>query len=184
MKLTLATFLLMLSISAFSNPLGETYISENACPGEGCCYGYDNWAVNKDTSVFSKPEINSSIIANIKANSEFKTITGEIHIIPGIAKVTGQPYKESKEVNSKDPVYILDYVGEGRTRIYQNGKFYITKIATSKEQCPEKHDWRRCWVEVLKEPVVTFWWVKIKFGKNEGWVQIKDNNIGQTNACY
>jgi len=65
---------------------------------------------------------------------------------------------------------------EGRTRIYQNEKFYITKIATTKKECEEKNDWRRCWVEVVKEPK-SFWWVKIRYKGAFGWVLIEHENI-------
>lgn len=174
MRTSLLLLLLFLSFQAFAKDLAEPYISEGACPFEGCSYG--EWNVQKQTNIYLKPNKNSKIIGTLNPGESVTALTGNLYVYAGIAKITGNPYKESKDLNIDEMVYILDYVGEGRTRIYQNGKFYITKIATTNDQCKDKNDWRRCWVEVVKEPE-SFWWVKVQYKKSIGWVLIEKGNI-------
>ena len=178
MKSSLLLFLLI-SFQVFAEELAEPYISEGACPFEGCKYG--KWHVQKETNVYLNPDKKSKTIGLLKPDRSITALTGNVHVYAGIAKIIGEPYMESKKLKSDQLVYILDYVGEGFTRIYQNGDFFITVIATSKNECEKLFgwsviDWRACWVEVIKEPE-SFWWVKIKFNNSVGWVLIENENI-------
>lgn len=175
----LSIIILFFTFPALGADISELYISENVCPFEGCTYG--EWHVQKETTIYAEQNIESKNIGLLKPKSIVTTITGNVHIIPGKAEITGKPYHESQDLDPNKIILILDYVGEGRTRIFQNGKFYITKIATDNKLCKNKSDWRRCWVNILKKPS-SKWWVKIKFNQSFGWVLIQNGNIKPIDA--
>ncbi|MCP3674721.1 MAG: hypothetical protein GY829_09690 [Gammaproteobacteria bacterium] len=170
----LLTLILFLSMPALGIDITDLYISENTCPFEGCAYG--EWHVQKETIIYSEQSIESEVLGKLEPATTVVTLTGNVHVVPGKAKIIGEPYHESPDLDPNKVVLILDYVGEGRTRIFQDGKFHITKIATDNSQCKNKSDWRRCWVKIIKKPSST-WWVKIKYKQSFGWVLIHSGNI-------
>lgn len=98
-------------VSQFSfADLDEPYISERVCPFEGCSYG--EWDVQKETNIYSKPNKDSEIIGTLNSGESVTALTGNVYVYAGIAKITGNPYKESKGLNPDELVYILDYVVE------------------------------------------------------------------------
>ncbi len=174
MKLILFTFLVLFSITTSAEEIGSLYISKDVCPFEGCSYG--DWRVHQLTSVYAEASKQSQVISKLPPETTVKTLTGDVHVIPGEAKMKGLPYDRTLGLDPAKLIYILDDVAEGQTRISQNGNFYITKIATSKKRCLGKPDGRRCWVDVLKEPV-SMWWVKVHVAQLDGWVLVENNNL-------
>lgn len=174
MKKVFLTLSLFFSPCVFSDGPGDIYIHEGACPFEGCSYGV--WDVIKPATVFSGPASALDKLGVLEPGSRVTVLTGSLYVTPGEARIISEPYGESRKLDRNLPVYILDYTGEGRTRIFQNGNFYITKIATTRDQCIEKYDARRCWVDVIKEPE-SKWWVKIIYKNTNGWVLVEDANI-------
>jgi hypothetical protein len=151
------------------------YISKGACSFEGCAYG--EWKVRKPTQVHTQPDLKSAVILELKPGDVATTSTGEVHVIPGLARMISGPYKDVVVFDPIELVYILDYLGEGYSRIYHKGKYLETKIARTKTECQKDPNWRRCWVEVLKEPV-SDWWVLVQIRSGvEGWVLVEDGNL-------
>jgi hypothetical protein len=168
LTISFATLFAFVSI-AVAEELSTPYIVENACPFEGCTFG--EWSVLKNAMVHEAPNKNSKVVTTLIAGSVITVETGVIYVTPGRAIVTGKPYRTASSINPKEEVLLLDYIGEGYSRIYQGGIYYETKIAREKNQCKDNPNWRYCWVEVIEEPIVK-WWVKVKDKKIEknGWV--------------
>jgi len=154
---------------AESDPLPVPFVKKGACPFEGCTYGI--WDVLKDTFVYEKPDKKSREIGQVQLGEKVRALTGNIYVIPGRAKVTGRPHRSASNLNPEEEIFILDYVGEGYSRVFQDGIYAEVKIARSKNRCKSNPNWRYCWVEVIEEPFVN-WWVFIKSldGKTKGWV--------------
>ncbi len=147
------------------------YIVENSCPFEGCSFGM--WEVLKEAPVYKGTSDNSEIVGKLVTGTKANIETGVSYIIPGEARITGEPYKTAKKLDRNKLVFILNYIGEGYSRVYQNGNIIETKVARTKNQCTENPNRRYCWVEVLQEPI-EHWWVKVK---DLGWVSMEGNPL-------
>ena len=161
-----------------ADELSIPFVVKDACPFEGCTFG--KWKVLKDVSVYKDPNLDSEIVHKLTAGTMANVETGIINVVPGRATVIGKPYKTASGIDPNKEILILDYIGEGYSRIYQGGTFYETKVARKKDQCSKEPNWRYCWVEVLEEPVVK-WWVKVKSEK-VGWVLMEDEVLKPINA--
>jgi hypothetical protein len=169
----------VLCTSTYAAELGEVYVQRNACPFEGCAFG--DWPVKKLSVVYSEPRSTSKHVGALEPGSNVRVVTGDVHVVPGIAEIVGKPYGTTKDLDPKSVVYLLDPVGEGRRRVYQNGTFYVTKVAASNSECEPNQDSRRCWVKVLKEPKVS-WWVKVQLPVGTGWVLVEGGNLVPTDS--
>ena len=172
---------LLISLVIFSSLLSAEELSipfvvKDACPFEGCAFGM--WEITKNTPVYKKPNIESDIYSNLVPGTKANVETGILYVVPGKAKVIGEPYRLPFEIKINETIYILDYIGEGYSRIFYNGIFDETKIARTKERCSRRPNWRYCWVEVLEEPKVK-WWVKVK---DLGWVFMEGNPLKPIDA--
>ena len=170
----LFSVLLIASTNLFAGELDIPYVVKDACPFEGCTFG--EWEVLEDTDVFASPNISSTLVSNLKKGSKVHVITGIEYITPGEARITGKPHSDS--IDPSKPVLILNYLGEGYSQIFHNGKFIDTKIARTKTRCAENPNWRYCWVEVLQEPF-SAWWVKVK---DLGWVLMNSRSLKPIDA--
>ena len=168
--------ILSASTSIYAEELEVPFIVKDACPFEGCTYG--EWEVIGDTNVFHSPNKESMIVGKLKKGSKAYVLTGVEYIIPGEAKITGKPYSHTEDFDPSRQVYILNYLGEGYSHIFHNGKYFDTKIARTKSQCAQTPNWRYCWVKVLREPISN-WWVNVR---NMGWVLIKPQSLKPTDA--
>lgn len=155
--------------------LGDVYVEKDDCASELL---FGDWPVKKRTVVHGAPSVDSKQVGTLEPDTTVSTLACEVHVIPGQARIVGQPYKTTRDLDPKEVVYILDSFEGGRTRVFQNGIFYITKIATSTTQCEGKDDPYRCWAKVLKEPEFSSW-IKIKTTGTGGygWVLIGNGNI-------
>ena len=145
------------------------YISKGACPFEGCTYG--KWPVLKRVEVYADPNLTSDVVTVLNTGEEVMAVTGDVYVVPGRAMIVGEPHRSAVDLDRNKEILILDYVGEGYSRVFQNGRYSLVKIARSKAQCQENPSWRYCWVEVLQD-AVSQWWVFVKTldGKYQGWV--------------
>jgi hypothetical protein len=158
--LTLAIF----SANLYAEELKIPFTVENACPFEGCTFS--EWNVISDTNVFQLPDENSSITGKLSAGTKANIVTGVSYVIPGEAIVIGKPYSHAEIFLPNKKIYILNYLGEGYSQVFVEGQFIDTKITREKNRCSDKPNWRYCWVNVIREPVIK-WWVNVK---DKGWV--------------
>ena len=178
MRLVSVMAALLMCGSAFGATLGDVFIERNDCSNEIL---FGPWPVKKQTIVYGEPRIDSKQLGMLEPNTSVTTLACEAHIIPGIAQIVGKPYETTKDLDPNQVVYILDSFEGGRTRVFQNGTFYITKIATKIGQCDERDDSRRCWAKVLKEPSGQTWIkVEMPVGGAVGWIPFGVVNIQPT----
>jgi len=174
--ISFSIIILCLTNFARAESLPVPYVAKGACPFEGCTYGI--WYVLKDTYVYEKPDKKSLEIGQVKQGEKVRAVTGNVYVIPGRAKVTGKPHSSASNLDPEKEIFILDYMGEGLSRVFQDGIYAEVKIARSKNRCKDDPNWRYCWVEVIEEPIST-WWVYIESldGKIKGWVLMEDEAL-------
>jgi len=152
------------------------FVVEGACPFEGCTFG--EWDVFRDANVLQHPNINSKVTGKLSAGKKANIVTGISYVIPGEAIVTGKPYSHADIMAPNKKIYISNYLGEGYSQVFLDGKFVTTKIALKKNRCLDKLNWRYCWVRVIREPVVK-WWVNVK---DRGWVLMDGKTLEAIDA--
>jgi len=165
----------------YPEQLPVPYIARGACPFEGCSYGV--WEVLKEVPVYEKPSSGSVETGRLHPGEIIAATTGDVHVIPGRARATGTPHSSAEMLDPEKEIYILDYIGEGYSRVFQDGAFAEVKIARSKNQCDRDPNMRYCWAEVLEEPVVN-WWVSVESAKGgfKGWVSMQGNPLQPIDA--
>jgi hypothetical protein len=144
----------------------EVYIDKEACPYEGCFYGF--WRADEDFPLYE--EINSDkIIGYAKKDTNIKALTGEVHTLPDIIEfksdfkpLADRPYKPNTQIE------VLTYEGEGVFKAKYQGKMIdddFIYCAVSGDGCGKA--FART-TSVIQRGERT-WWIKI---------QLKDNTIG------
>ena len=157
-----------------------TYVAKGACPFECCTYGV--WSVVAVTDVRSQPDTTSTVIVTLQQSDSVEAVTGEVHVIPGLARVTGTPHSSAANLSPDLPIEILDYIGEGFSRVRQGTQLSQVKIARTKQRCTQSPNWRYCWVDVVREPV-SVWWVQVRLPDSLlGWVRM-DGTLRPKDAC-
>ncbi len=160
----------------------DVFIQKDACPFECCVYGV--WQVVSDAKIYEKPSATAQIVGTLKAGSTVQVTTGEVHVIPGRARAVSTPHKSAASLDPDAEIEILDYLGEGYSRVRQGRTVAHVKIARTKERCVDKPEWRYCWAEVLREPI-TDWWVLLgsKSSHPKGWVRMQDGGLRANDDC-
>jgi hypothetical protein len=132
----------------------------------------------KEATIYKDPHTDSAVVAILKPNTTVTASICEWHRVPGIAQIVGEPYGTTKDLDRRKPVYIFENYEGGRTRVYQNGIFYITKIATKKGECDGRNDPYRCWAKILREPQY-FTWARVNVAQTniDGWALLGDGAI-------
>jgi len=177
----IALVLLALARIAGAQPSGPLpYVAKGACPFECCRYGV--WPVKADVEVRAAPDAGASVVARLRSGTRIRVVTGEVHVVPGLARAISKPHSSAADLDPRQPIEILDYVGEGYSRVRQGGRVSQVKIARSKRRCKESPNPRYCWAEVIREPVST-WWVRVGLpGSRTGWVRMNDS-LEPIDAC-
>lgn len=87
------------------------------------------------------------------------------------------------DLDENSEIEILDYIGEGYSRIRQGSRVNEVKIARTKKRCAERPNRRYCWAEVIREPL-TVWWVQL--GTNtevsNGWIKM-EGSLSPIDEC-
>jgi len=131
----------------------------DVCPGE-CCYWGRMYALCK-IPVYRDDDKNSKIAFKIKKGEKYTEITGNIHTIPGVAKINETFSYSDITFKKGDTIYILYHRGEGNYEIWYDSKNIDMSI----------FDYG---LDVIAKPVITYW-VKIKTQKDKfGWI-LEDN---------
>ena len=174
-----AVFLLAAASAAAGEP--DVYIQKRACPFEGCTFGM--WQVQSTTTVYQAPSTSAKVLGTLKAGSTAEVATGEVHVVPGQARAISTPHKSAASLKADAPIEILDYIGEGYSRVRQGETIAEVKIARTAKRCTENPNWRYCWVEVLREPV-SEWWVVLGPSSDYpgGWVRMSEKGLRAKDA--
>lgn len=177
-------FVLLLTCLAFWLKADEpaTYISKRACPFECCAYG--TWTVVNDVKVYERPSFTAPVLGLLTGGGNVEVTTGEVHVTPGRARIIGKPHRSAASFDPNREIEILDYIGEGYSRVRQGDTTHNVKIARTKKRCAEQPNWRYCWVEVLQEPL-TRWWVRLSSNSEfpDGWVNMEGGDLRAIDEC-
>jgi len=178
--LTALAAVLTLAAAAPAAAEAPPYVAKGACPFECCTYGV--WPVKADVEVHAEPDAGAPVVARLSSGTRVRVVTGEVHVVPGLARAIAKPHSSAAGLDPQRPIEILDYVGEGYSRVRQGGRVSQVKIARSKRRCVESPNRRYCWAEVVREPVSS-WWVRVALpGSRTGWV-LMDGGLEPTDAC-
>ena len=155
-------------------------MAKEACPFECCAYGV--WPVKAQVEARAAPDAGARVVAVLRRGTRVRVVTGEVHVIPGLARAIAKPHSSAAGLDPAQPIEILDYVGEGYSRVRQGARVWQVKIARSKRRCEASPNRRYCWAEVMREPVST-WWVRVELpGSRSGWVRM-NGALEPTDAC-
>jgi hypothetical protein len=148
----------------------DYFIDKEACPGEGCAYG-ETWTARESTQLVETPGSSAAIVANVGAGESVRTVTGEVHTLPGRFEV----HRAHGDFRSGDEVLVYTYLGEGWFRLRHNGEVKDADLGfspwggTTGTRCADQD---RCWGS-LKEELRFDWWVLVRTESGvEGWIRL------------
>ena len=165
-----AALALGLLVLAASQAVAQgVFIDKGACPGEGCMYR-ERWVARSAVDLLKAPDSTAPIIATAKSGEVVRTVTGEVHTIPGRFVV----HRQHDEFLPGDEVLVYTYLGEGVFRIRHNGRLKETDLdfgpggGSNGKRCDVQ---ARCW-GTLQEELQFTWWVLVRTTTGvEGWTQ-------------
>ena len=148
----------------------------DACPFEGCVFG--RWQIFEDVSVYPEPVPTPDpdmTVATLEAGSFVDVESARMFLHPGVGIVGAEASQVPEGIRHDKHVYILDYLGEGNSRVYQQrDRLLEVPIARTHSQCDTRPHWSMCWVDIVKEPLVASWWLKLSAGG--GWVLVPESS--------
>jgi len=154
----------------------ESFVDKGACPGEHCSYGAILIA-RETTQLLETSASSASIVANVQRGEPVRTVTGEVHTVPGHFEI----HRSHGEFKPGDDVLLYTYLGEGYFRLRHNGEIKEADLGfspwggTSGTRCADQ---RRCW-GTLKAELQFDWWVLVRTKSGvEGWVRLERGEIG------
>ncbi len=161
------------------------WVSEGACPFE-CCV-YRSWSVLEETPIYSRAR-GDSVLAILQAGSEVEALTGDVYVKP-LPVLVLHPEAviplEASELEPGDVVFLLDYLGEGFSRLWYDGE--IVQTATEpgvRAYCPIPAT--NCWGEYFDPEARTdrtVWWVQVRTRDGlVGWSD-RPRHFGNKDAC-
>jgi hypothetical protein len=159
-----------------SNP----YVARDVCPFECCTYR--TWSVQGSTPLFDKPESDTQI-AHLDEGDTVEALTGNVYLQPKpVGVVHDLKLDRETTVPAGEIVFILDYMGEGYSRIFYRGKTYSTSTYFLRSRCPRPNG--RCWGEFLTHDTARHdWWVKLRTPEGlTAWTN-RLNLFGNMDAC-
>lgn len=163
----------------------DEWIAEEACPFE-CCV-YRTWSVLEETPLYSRAR-GDSVLAILQAGSEVEALTGDVYVKP-LPVLVLHPEAviplEASDLEPGDVVFLLDYLGEGFSRLWYDGE--IVQTATEpgvRAYCPVPAS--NCWGEYFDPEARTdrtAWWVKVRTRDGfVGWSN-RTRHFGNKDAC-
>jgi murein DD-endopeptidase MepM/ murein hydrolase activator NlpD len=151
--------------------LQTPYIVNGACPFEGCTYGM--WTASKTTHVVERPG-SKKILWDIVEGERVAAITGELHVQP----VKGEVIGETDQASIGQPVFLLDYLGEGASNIWARGVIVPNwKLISDCKPAPSCQSA----IQFPVERAPAEWWVKVvRRNQQFGWARVDDNFFGNS----
>ena len=158
------------------------YVAKDACPFE-CCV-FRTWDVHADTEVYDKPN-GETVLGRAAKGDKVEGLTGEVHIRP-IPVAVRQTPAYSKVPAPGSIVFLLDSLGEGIGRVWDEGKILELDVAGNiHDNCrfPDKRCWGEYLYPVTQDERWGTWWVKVKTADGiVGWTK-EAENFGNMDGC-
>ena len=168
------------------------YVREGACPFECCVYG--EWSVENDTDIYDQVRSNTAVGKAVKGQT-VQALTGTLYVIPVPIKVVHQRQLDALRLEAGDEFQLLDYIGEGVSRIWFRGgehqidaydlyeeKNYQLNLLALRNCSPPS---RNCWWQVQPDRLerTREWWVQIRLPDGTvGWT-METHRFGNKDAC-
>jgi hypothetical protein len=139
----------------------DPYIVHGGCPGEGCMFGV--WMAKAATPIYEKPG-NRGAAGQLARGERVVALLGELRVRPVKGKVIGK----IDQLRLGEPVYLLDYMGEGQSNVWIRGRVLLDpRWGGNCRPAPACVDAIRFPVEYAPSE----WWVKIQRRNGQtGWV--------------
>lgn len=81
-----------------------------------------------------------------------------VSVVPGKVSPRFRTEIEGVGLDRGDEILVLDYLGEGRSRVFFDGSFYSWKVPRTEDKCAsEDSDRRYCWAEFILQPSENSW---------------------------
>ncbi|MEI6260560.1 MAG: hypothetical protein WCR46_11715 [Deltaproteobacteria bacterium] len=148
------------------------FVKSPACPFEGCRFG--KWKLTKPVKLYSAPDINSSVISELKINDDVEASTGQVitsqygqvKVMKGV-KITSD--KGDFFLKPGDFLYEMLYLGEGMCIVFYKGNTIEISEGWNSEtgSVADQNRWGQ-----LVQKRLSDWWVKVYVPKNKmnGWI--------------
>lgn len=168
MRFRLILFLVCSSLSATvlaQEAPNLPFLDYGACPF-ACCE-YQTWTARQSISLRREMSEDSPVIFRIKRFERVKALTGVVVTVrPGMVEATSDTKIGETEVKRGSKLYVLTYLGAGRSKIWFQGKIYEDGLTAGG-------------FYQTNEPKYV-WWVKIKNRKGQiGWTNLSSSFDGQ-----
>lgn len=158
------------------------FIQKDACPFECCTFGH--WDVVDNADVRARPRVSAPVVGRLEPGSTVQVATGEVHVVAGLARAIGPPHESAASLDATQAIEILDYIGEGYSRVRQGEVVVQVKIARTKDVCTRDPNERYCWADVLREPVAEWWVMLGAESPHPGlWVLMRDGALRAIDSC-
>lgn len=170
-------------VSALSQPAPRLpYEDHGACPFECCTYR--EWSVRQETELLTERRDDASVVVSLHAGDRVIGITGVVVTTQlGLAEVVGRTTESGKERTPGDKWQVLNYVGEGYWRVWDNGSVFDEFISDERACQSEAARGRTMCSVLLRSRPVTTWWVRVRGPQGqEGWTRHVDR-FGNIDAC-
>jgi hypothetical protein len=178
-----ATVGLALSAPATDQPTPSLpYEDWGACPFECCTYR--DWSVRQDTELLAERRDDAPIVVRVRPGDRVIGITGVVVTTQlGLAEVVGRTTESGKERTPGERWPVLNYVGEGYWRVWDNGYVFDEFVSDERACRSEAARGRTMCSVLLRSRPVTTWWVRVRgpLGQ-EGWTRHVDR-FGNIDAC-
>lgn len=131
------------------------YVSEGACPFEGCIYR--DWIANRTVELMNRP--GGRPVAKIHQGESVSAITGRIYTHPLAFRVEQSPSKKPL-VKAGSTIYLLHPIGEGFWLVWHQSKVF--PMDPQYAGLGPKYEW----------------WARVKTPSGQtGWVLMKVNDL-------
>lgn len=144
------------------------YVDVGECPGEGCKYD-EQWVAKQPVTVLAEPRANATTLFTIPQGESVRTITGEVHTVPGRFVV----HRDEDEFAVGDTVLVYTYLGEGYFRVLHNSLLKDANLhfspwgGGSGTRCDNP---QFCF-GTLQKDLEFEWWVNVRTQNHmEGWI--------------
>ena len=165
-------FLALLLLIAGASTADDVFIDKGACPGEGCSYG-ESWVARGLVELRYGPDLSASVTGTVRPGEAVRTLTGEVHTIPGLYVVKRVVKRPGGDFAPGDEVLVYTYLGEGWFRIRHNGELKRADLGfspwggSSGDRCERDPN---C-LGFLERKLQFSWWIKVRTSEGvEGWV--------------
>ena len=128
----------------------ELFVDEGACPFECCRYG--EWKASRAISLVAAPNARDQVVAEVKPGEKVQALTGEVHTVPGKARVQ----KDESTFRKGDEIWIYTYLGEGEFKVWHDGGFTLALFDSGFSHLEDGD-----WYTIERKPEST-WWVRIQ----------------------